>query len=272
MDNLGHEWTLIVEGIFLEYGCVLLGVCNPKDHKLVLNPTKADFDEFGSPAAFFSNFHMGIVIADEQSMVDAVGNETADIFVIDRIIKSIIAEEKVFACRFNEQKEKKAPKATPMRKSSSVSKSAAKDIFGRPVATETLIQNLEKVSIDDILDSAELCVGLKKGGLGTLAEDEDMETDSDEASVGHHEDDEVESYTGVPLHNVGVAKRKGSDSDGDDGSAKGSDDDSEIIETLLNRMRAKSTGSDSDYGGSDANIDYLKTKVRIISLLSAVYV
>ena len=263
LSALQYEWTLIVEGIYLEYESVLIGVCNVKDHKVILNPTKSDFEKFPSVADFYRYYNVGVIVADEQSMASAVGAETSDFNVIDRILKRIVSAEKVFTCRIKELKDNKKNNLTNRK---STIRKPTFEMTGRKTANEEFVQNIEKVNIDDIIQSASSCIlNIKKIRSVSLLEDDSDE--SEDSYIKTVTEQFEEEYTGVPSRTSTPKRRKrskGSDSDSESSSQnekdkeKSDDDSSDAFDALLNRVRAMSDGSSTEPdGNSDIGFENL---------------
>lgn len=99
-DAVDYLWTIAVEGIFLKYNVLLIGVCNLRDQKICLNPDFKDIGAFESPSAFFDYYNVGIVIADEQLMASTVASGTADESTVNEILTEVLKyEQQVFSCR-----------------------------------------------------------------------------------------------------------------------------------------------------------------------------
>ena len=253
IDSLDYEWTLLVEGIFIEYEVILLGVCNVQDHKVCINPTQVDFDQFSSPAEFYSYYNVGVMVADEQSMASAVGAETSDYFVVDRILKKIIQAEKMFACRIKETAGKPTKKKKP--------KSHNHGSY-RGAAHERVISELERLGIDDIIDAAKNYVFDKKLRTKSFNSPGPGVKQVDPEQVRHNETVDLQ-FTGVPnkkQESPGKFSRSlssrafsrnsdDSESDRDSKEKTHEDDEDTMIEMLLHRVRSQSEHHDGDEEG-----------------------
>merc|ERR1711871_1282122 len=96
---------------------------------------------------------------------NAVGAETADYFAVDKILKKIIQAERMFVVRTKERNSN--PKALKEKRMSLSRRSYRATNHGtyRGSAHEAMILNLEKISIDDIIDSAQAIQPSRKRGL-----------------------------------------------------------------------------------------------------------
>lgn len=99
LDALSYEWTLIVEGIFLEYDVMLIGVCSPTEHAVLINPTMLEMQKYKYPSRFFYRYNIGVILADEQSMATSISIGLKDPIVVDRIVNKILIAEDNFMVR-----------------------------------------------------------------------------------------------------------------------------------------------------------------------------
>ena len=93
------DWTLFVEGLYLEYGVMMIGVCNIQEQIISLNPGKLEMSAFNSPADFFAKYNVGIIIAGESAMASAVSDGMSDKHIVTRMEAKIVECEKAFVCR-----------------------------------------------------------------------------------------------------------------------------------------------------------------------------
>lgn len=99
LESLSYEWTLMCEGIYLEYDVVLMGVCSASDHSICINPSPQEMGKYAYPSKFFNKYNVGVLIADEQILANAVAAGMADIHTVNRIVEKILVAEQNFACR-----------------------------------------------------------------------------------------------------------------------------------------------------------------------------
>ena len=98
-EMLSYEWTLMVEGIFLEFDCMVLGVASSIDHSLLLNPGKKEMKKFEYNSRFFKKYNMLILLCSEQSMASSIATGLDDPVVIDRILNKLLVAEENFTVR-----------------------------------------------------------------------------------------------------------------------------------------------------------------------------
>jgi len=98
-EMLSYEWTLMVEGIYLEYGCSVIGVASAVDHSLLLNPGKKEVKKYKYNSRFFKHYNMLIVLCSEQSLASTIHSGLGNPNVIDRILNKLLIAEENFTVR-----------------------------------------------------------------------------------------------------------------------------------------------------------------------------
>ena len=215
IETLKYQWTLITEGLFIEFGCLLIGVCNVRDQKVCLNPDFIDFKNFKSGQDFFSYYNVGIIIADEQSMAASIGNATSDENYVNRILEKLVAAEKSFSVRIglNTNKKRRSTSSNRERRSSSQQVSS-QDSFRKSMPSTFQIISTEKVdmmantTIQELITSNVLYNSNSVESHMNIAED--SESDSSQDSI--LSDAEEEEFLGE-LQPIKVSRKKRSKSD-----------------------------------------------------------
>jgi len=178
-DALDCLWPVAVEGIYLKYNVLLLGVCNVRDQKVCLNPDFKDIDAFESPEAFFDYYNVGIVIADEQLMASTVGSGTADEGTVNEILSEILRQEQeVFSCRVTlsklGKKERRANLAPPhpLKRQTSVTSNNLRQSFAavNELENKILPSLSEHQSISLLVSDSNAIENLRNMTLGSLLE------------------------------------------------------------------------------------------------------
>ena len=112
MQRLSYCWSLMTEGIFLEWNIILLGVGSYTEQNIILNPSSLEINECGSKEAFFGNYDTGILICDSQEAAEAVAKGMTDPDTIEEIVAKLLAAETMLHCRTHSnevpEEEKKA--------------------------------------------------------------------------------------------------------------------------------------------------------------------
>lgn len=99
LEALNFEWNLLVEAIFVEFGRILIGVCNIDSHSVVFNPGAPEMKKFDRPEEFFTHYDVGIVLAHEQSEANAIAAGLADQGAIDKMTMRMLEVESEFSIR-----------------------------------------------------------------------------------------------------------------------------------------------------------------------------
>jgi Calcium-activated BK potassium channel alpha subunit/TrkA-N domain/Ion channel len=90
MESLSYIWSLMVEGIYLEFGIMMIGVCSPENHAMVLNPTIVEMKEAEDGAEFFDELYMGVLICDDYEEAARVERALEDEMAIRRILSKLV--------------------------------------------------------------------------------------------------------------------------------------------------------------------------------------
>jgi hypothetical protein len=99
LEALQYDWNLLVEGVYVQYGRILLGVCNSETHSVVFNPGLTEIKKFDSAEDFFRIFHVGIVLCADQSEANDITVGMADHNSIEKVTMKLTEMELAFAVR-----------------------------------------------------------------------------------------------------------------------------------------------------------------------------
>ena len=92
MEALSFSWSLMAEGIFLEWGIMLIGVCSYTTQHLVLNPSRLEINEYGGDAAeFYANHSTGILLCDSFEDAEMVSKGLTEKDTILAILNKLLA-------------------------------------------------------------------------------------------------------------------------------------------------------------------------------------
>lgn len=99
--KLNFNWALLVEAIYVEFDCILLGVCRASDHSVCLNPGRANYLKFQSPGphAFFKSYTTGVLLAPDDVSANAIAFALTDEFLMESLLNSLVSAEDLFAVR-----------------------------------------------------------------------------------------------------------------------------------------------------------------------------
>ncbi|CAE7458963.1 Kcnt2, partial [Symbiodinium microadriaticum] len=99
MESFHFEWNLLVEGIFVEYGRILIGVCNIGSHSVVFNPGITEMKKYHNAEEFFEHYDVGVILAHEQSEANAIAAGLADQNAVDKMTARMLEVEADFSIR-----------------------------------------------------------------------------------------------------------------------------------------------------------------------------
>lgn len=124
LESMSFEWSLIAEGVYLEYDCMLIGVCSPADHSLIINPTVLEMRKFRATAAatakhmssFYTKHAVGVLICDEQSQASNIASGLNDPTIVYGIVDKLIKAEEDFKVRCLASAAKEMTKVAAMNK------------------------------------------------------------------------------------------------------------------------------------------------------------
>jgi hypothetical protein len=97
--KLNFNWRLLVEAVYLEFECLLLGVCRSSDMSLVLNPGKSEFQNYSSSLDFFKSYTTGVLLAPDDASANAIAFALTDPHMTNDLIERLISAEDMFAVR-----------------------------------------------------------------------------------------------------------------------------------------------------------------------------
>lgn len=103
-EMLSYEWALMVEGIYLEWDVVTVGVASSKDHTLILNPSRQETKKYKYLSRFFDKYNMLIILASEQGQASQIASALDDASMIDKILNKMLVAEENFTVRKVKQK------------------------------------------------------------------------------------------------------------------------------------------------------------------------
>ena len=99
MQRLSYCWSLMTEGIFLEWNIILLGVGSYTEQNIILNPSSLEMSRYGTKEDFFHEYDTCILICDSQEAAEAVAKGMSDPDTIEEIVAKLLAAETLLHCR-----------------------------------------------------------------------------------------------------------------------------------------------------------------------------
>ena len=155
LDALNYHWCLIVEAIYLEFSCMLIGVFETTEGAVFLNANSVDL----RPGSDKRNLYAGIVIAPDQDTASYIAKSLNENATIDRIYSKLLEAESKFAVRSKQKRFPDMQIAAPRiekRKSSHKLNLSMNDLFVFvKLKPSTMKHDLQKKKEADKLKEAE---------------------------------------------------------------------------------------------------------------------
>ena len=85
-----YVWSLIVEGIYIEFDAMLIGVCSPENNDVIIHPSISDTKMFNTTAEFYSKYNIGIVICSSYDQKIQITTDLNNLDKINEIICKVI--------------------------------------------------------------------------------------------------------------------------------------------------------------------------------------
>ena len=98
LERFSYRWPLLVEGIYVKYGYICLGVCDDDACSMVLNPTPLEINAEGGEKEFFKIFNHGILISDTQLAANTVAALCKDFEEINSMVDMMFEAEMHVPC------------------------------------------------------------------------------------------------------------------------------------------------------------------------------
>lgn len=96
---LGFSWQLLVEAIYLEFECLLVGVCNLKEYSAHFNPRSYERKKYKTIESYFESYQLGLLLAPNNSVATTVKYALSDPFQMEIMIEKLHLEERQFMIR-----------------------------------------------------------------------------------------------------------------------------------------------------------------------------
>jgi hypothetical protein len=163
LDALNYHWSLVVEAIYLEFSCMLIGVFETNEGTVYLNGNSVDL----KPGPFKRNLYAGILIAPDQDTASHIAKSLNDSATIDRMYSKLLTAEAKFGVRNKPQRFPEMQIAAPRiekKKSSRKLNLSMNDLFVySKLMPQILEQGLERKREADKHSERENSGSLKMG-------------------------------------------------------------------------------------------------------------
>ena len=99
LESMNHDWDLLVEAVYVEFGRILTGVCTVEKHGIIFNPGEFEMKSYFNPEEFFSEYNVAVIMAMSQDEANSIASTLEDYQALDRIMVRMLAVEEDFAVR-----------------------------------------------------------------------------------------------------------------------------------------------------------------------------
>lgn len=173
--KMRYNYHRIVEGVYLKYNVVMLGLTCEDNSSIIFNPSRNDMDVFKHMKGMFKSFNIALVMAEDQHVANEISKELGDPEIQEQVLMCLEQAEKLFPCRGRAKTRKQEE---------------AEEVVNEDPAPAPLTWSSKKTSPSS---------GLQQGlGLGILQEDEEAEdADSDDSIVELKQ--QVKGVKAVPM-------------------------------------------------------------------------
>lgn len=83
LKAMRFKYSRIVEGIFVQFSTIVLGLCNTAKDAFVLNPTYREYNL--NPREFHTKYCVALIVADDQHTAEVITSDLSDSAVISQI-------------------------------------------------------------------------------------------------------------------------------------------------------------------------------------------
>ena len=96
VERMQRRWSLIAEGIFVEYGAIAVAACCRADNTLIMCPSRTDTLVHADPAAFYARYSTAVVLCGSYEESAAISQGLEDRDVVIRIMSKLVDAEAGF--------------------------------------------------------------------------------------------------------------------------------------------------------------------------------
>jgi hypothetical protein len=105
LHAMNYSYERICKAIYMEYGVIIFGLCSQSQDDIIFNPTMKDVSDYKSFKAYFKNFNVALIMADDQMQTESIARGLTDIHIIGSMLGKINEEEAILPCHIEEPKE-----------------------------------------------------------------------------------------------------------------------------------------------------------------------
>jgi hypothetical protein len=90
---MGYHFPLMAEGVFVEFGAMLMGVCCKSEMSMILNPSSLEMHAYDSPEEFFKVHDTAVLLVESYEMAHFITQSLSKDDVIEKIIARMMSLE-----------------------------------------------------------------------------------------------------------------------------------------------------------------------------------
>ena len=99
LKNVLYDFSIIAEGLYMEFGVITLGMCNDARDSLVFTPDLEDLSAFENIREFYKVYNIALIMADDQYKAESIARACEDPNVTSKINIKVSKEEEVWPTR-----------------------------------------------------------------------------------------------------------------------------------------------------------------------------
>ena len=208
--RMRYSFPRISDLLFVEWGCIALGLCSEMRDKLCFNPNASDLREYANVKEFFEKLSTLVIIADDQHIAAEIAQSLANAGKVEEYIEKAIEEEARFPCGSRHHLNKKtkpivsatlqnsfaSAKATlhlPIKRDSTSSVAASPDSRAGHVSMQSL---MEADSEEDSQSSEDVDNTVPSKMINSNDKEESEESFSEDDAEDSDDDFDPENYIG----------------------------------------------------------------------------
>ena len=134
-----YGFRRICEVIYLQWGCITIGVCVDNKSNVVFNPLSKDLFEFDNLKEFYNQFSVAVIMAEDQHMAEEIARQLMKEDIVVQLAKLAIEEE--VACPCNHQHAVHTPVPKPAPQASKVTGAAKFKLAASMVKKTALVSS-----------------------------------------------------------------------------------------------------------------------------------
>jgi hypothetical protein len=185
VDAMNSNFQRIVEGIFIEFEVMVIGVCCLDPLDIVINPTQKDLGVYPNFKAFLAKYNTAVVFASDQHQADNIERMLSNSTSVQNIINKIETAETIFPCSHIGK-----TKPVPIRHTSRQLKFLTRNVIAPFQSTARKFSKQSRVSNISAKNTLEMAKDIKhkdseKTEENPIIEEEEVISSDDETEEGY---------------------------------------------------------------------------------------